>query len=457
MNREYVQRTIAGIIYDAGWTVRTDNILAGLQVDVTTGNIRGMLAYRVIKNDGTECRMSCRVGKFLVKYLGITGDKLIQDIGAAIGAALWVADDAAECGGIVLLSGEDLREFYSSRVSGIRSCMSTDEAQDYLDIYVDNPNVVKLATVRIDGHAGRALVWTLPDGRLYLDRIYTDGSDVCRAALKAFGEAQAQVTYDGAQAQVLCDSSLGGVPLGMKIRNGEDSRWPYMDTFQGMCITDSRHCLLSEDSGDYSLTTTDGYLEGRNLVCTWCGDTVGEDENCQTPSGEDCCESCYDEHYFSCEACGEVHVAAERCDANGSGYCESCFDDRFTVCDDCENTVEQDAVTTVYGGNQVCPRCLSRNYTKCDGCGEYAKDEDLKRGGEDDLCPDCFDKDWGECSECGEVFAREGKSETKCPDCLQLTATCPVCQKVFLKASLVDGVCSDCAMDSALETTAHVD
>ena len=59
------------------------------------------------------------------------------------------------------------------------SCMNSPSKGVYLNIYVNNPDKVKMLVlypedVR-DKIIGRALVWTLedPSGRMYMDRIYT--------------------------------------------------------------------------------------------------------------------------------------------------------------------------------------------------------------------------------------------------------------------------------------------
>lgn len=91
---------------------------------------------------------------------------------------------------IRIVSGEDIRYWYfeerycSSTLRGRgslgKSCMRHDEAQNYLNIYVKNPDVCKLV-IQVDEEnklVSRALLWETTDNSLYLDRVYyTNDSD----------------------------------------------------------------------------------------------------------------------------------------------------------------------------------------------------------------------------------------------------------------------------------------
>lgn len=87
---------------------------------------------------------------------------------------------------IRVVRGEDIRFWYlhknySDSSSGVlgNSCMRYDECQDYLDIYVENPDVCGLVIYvdEDDKLLGRAILWKLNepiDGKeFFLDRIYT--------------------------------------------------------------------------------------------------------------------------------------------------------------------------------------------------------------------------------------------------------------------------------------------
>ncbi len=91
---------------------------------------------------------------------------------------------------IRIVSGEDIRYWYfeerycddtrNYRGSLGKSCMRYDEAQDYLNIYVKNPDVCKLVIQVDEGNKllSRALLWETTNNSLYLDRVYyTNDSD----------------------------------------------------------------------------------------------------------------------------------------------------------------------------------------------------------------------------------------------------------------------------------------
>lgn len=79
------------------------------------------------------------------------------------------------------VKGDDIRYWYNSSnyQSAIgklgNSCMSHEECSGYLDIYVDNPEVVSLLILKNKNNklVGRALLWKLDNGITFMDRIYT--------------------------------------------------------------------------------------------------------------------------------------------------------------------------------------------------------------------------------------------------------------------------------------------
>jgi hypothetical protein len=80
-----------------------------------------------------------------------------------------------------LVWGEDIRKSYNNNNYALKdggslgdSCMSYEECSDYLDIYVDNPDKIKLL-ILVDEFGkihGRSLIWTLDDGRIFMDKPY---------------------------------------------------------------------------------------------------------------------------------------------------------------------------------------------------------------------------------------------------------------------------------------------
>ena len=88
-----------------------------------------------------------------------------------------------------IVSGEEIRYWYyvnnySSQHSGSlgNSCMKYKSCQDYLDIYVENPDVCQMAIYRDENNKllGRALLWTDIDGKKYMDVAYTSRNYLSR-------------------------------------------------------------------------------------------------------------------------------------------------------------------------------------------------------------------------------------------------------------------------------------
>lgn len=84
---------------------------------------------------------------------------------------------------IRIVEGEDIRKYYSGKnyVSYVKStlqksCMRYQRCQKYFDIYVDNPRVCKMIILDSEKEPGkieaRALLWTLMNGKKFMDRIY---------------------------------------------------------------------------------------------------------------------------------------------------------------------------------------------------------------------------------------------------------------------------------------------
>lgn len=79
-----------------------------------------------------------------------------------------------------IVDGEDLRLAYRREYGG-HTCMSGVHEQVWLDIYVDNPDAVKMLKYDDGGIQARALLWYLADGTKLLDRIYPNAGLHIRA------------------------------------------------------------------------------------------------------------------------------------------------------------------------------------------------------------------------------------------------------------------------------------
>lgn len=104
---------------------------------------------------------------------------------------------------IKVVKGEDIRKWYLqsnyAEIAGTlgNSCMRYVECQDFLNIYVDNPDVCNMVVyLNEDGKLlGRAIIWKLKEkvnsAEYYLDRIYTrhdsDGEKILHWVEKKYG------------------------------------------------------------------------------------------------------------------------------------------------------------------------------------------------------------------------------------------------------------------------------
>lgn len=412
MDRATVQGHIASALAKYGKTAGT--LLIEFEVDRAESGSIGMIGFR----KGSK-RVAIRVGKFIRQFFGAEmDDQTIQNIGADITALLWSGDNGkdGDSNGVKELEGEALRGFYLEGVSGISSCMAHEDTQDFLDIYADNPDVVKLATVRMGEYAARALVWTFPDGRRYMDRIYHT-SEACHAALKQYRDSK------GIESR----NSIPSDSVTMKIRNGKDSYWPYLDTLCYMNLESYRKCTLSTCGGDYFLQTTDGTAEHTGERCHNCWDRIDQDDAYHGPDDELYCEDCYSDLFASCDHCGNTVSTDDLVSTqDGRGICEACSNHHFFECHECRGICADNDGHDVDGDHTVCEDCYERYYFECDDCGDSVHvDEEFKGPGDTRVCRECAEQ-YDECAECGGAFEK---------DCL------------------VDGMCADCATDKMVKVT----
>lgn len=135
-----------------------------------------------------------------------------------------------------IVSGEDIKYYYNEDTYETKkgqlgcSCMRKKDCQSYLSIYTDNPDVCKMLVLTGDKKdsgklgkkiIGRALLWTLTDGSLYMDRIYTNND----AAIKIFEKWAKDNNYKN---YVYNNPDL----LSVKIKAKDYGKYPYMDTFE---------------------------------------------------------------------------------------------------------------------------------------------------------------------------------------------------------------------------------
>jgi hypothetical protein len=173
-----------------------------------------------------------------------------------------------------IVKGEDIRYWYlEDRYEEVKgqlgnSCMRYQRCQKYLDIYVENPEVCSLLILKgtPDKIVGRALIWTLSDGKKIMDRIYTI-NDSDRILFEAY--AKENGILRGAR----------NVDT-IKVKKGRYDYYPYMDTFT--CYDYEKGILSSSFDGEdiLGLQNTDGTAsdnEGR-VWSEYHGEYIDEDD-----------------------------------------------------------------------------------------------------------------------------------------------------------------------------------
>lgn len=191
-----------------------------------------------------------------------------------------------------IVEGEDIRYYYhvennkNNTGSLSQSCMRYDECQNYLDIYVNNPNKVKML-IAIDQYnlaIGRALLWTADNcPRTVMDRIY--GDDLTIEAFKEYAKRNNWVykryqnhsdTNNWENAEGIEDD------ICVTVNVSEINEFPYIDSFRYTDNMDNNKLTLytNSDMDNYIFNSTNGGYEGneRDRVETMNGDYYDEEE-----------------------------------------------------------------------------------------------------------------------------------------------------------------------------------
>ena len=143
-----------------------------------------------------------------------------------------------------VVKGESIREYYhfesylAERGSLGASCMKHENCQDYMNIYVDNHEQVKmLVMLNQDGRLmGRALLWDF-DSYKIMDRIYTTCDEDLQFFFKKWATDNGYL-YKAEQNwfNTLFFEQIGQkrqeLKLSIKLNNNGYRRYPYMDTFK---------------------------------------------------------------------------------------------------------------------------------------------------------------------------------------------------------------------------------
>lgn len=368
----------------------------------------GQIAYadRPADRYRTDKRTRTTIGRYLSRRLKIQIDRRITE------AIELIARD----GGYVETAFRietDVPKVYRKTDKGTyqgHSCMS-DNPNECLDFYVNN----KIPCLVFGDYDGRALLWTLDNGKKFLDRIYPDNGQI-KAHYKQYCHDHGIMMR---RHNALPSGRETDGPLTVSVNCG--CPMPYMDTFGWANDDLDSLCSMPRGGHDIELHNTDG-SEPEGEDAAYC-------ERCEERCDEEDLHRVDDQ--YVCRDCLE-----------NAHYCESCQEYTF---DDNGASVE---------GKWFCSECLEANAIYCERCNEYAHENNATIIDDEPICNDCAEEA-NVCAGCGEptfddLETIEGKEY--CESCAEEANVCACGNKSMLPLpvrSPIDDepICSDCSGD----------
>jgi putative transposon-encoded protein len=258
------------------------------------------------------------------------------------------------------------------------SCMA-DAPKEYFEIYTSNEDKCALVIYKHPDNpstiCGRALLWTLPDGKRFMDRIYTiNDSDV--QLFRDFAKENGwYCKYNNSSTSSgLSYTPIGGtvnLDLTITVNSGNYDNYPYLDTLKYYTPKTGRLSNISEP-GCYILEDTSGdYIRcrecdgGGRITCYNCdGD------------GSVICYECDGNGLVDCNECRNGKVNCSNCDGSGEirdeeGYeieCDECSGHGSVDCADCDGEGRVDCSLCDGNGTRECHECDGRGDTPCPEC-----------------------------------------------------------------------------------------
>lgn len=164
------------------------------------------------------------------------------------------------------------------------SCMKKPSCQEYLELYVQNPDTVSMliATKHDDSDKliGRALVWKTIKGDIFMDRIY--GTDQTIQAFLEYAKdngwyAKRHQNHHAPHESIDPNGQITNKTFTVKVDTSQLDYLPYMDTFK--YSEDINEGYLNNQEGNYVLENIDGtWPEDDEWVTTICGTRVRQDD-----------------------------------------------------------------------------------------------------------------------------------------------------------------------------------
>jgi len=215
----------------------SDDVVDYLDVSDTIDMISYLPKNKITMIDGLDpynnkFRQEMKIGRFFRQHTLLDINQIeLPVIEKLVSIYKFVNDARLGKHNIEVVKGEDIRywydgENYSKGGTLGKSCMKGKQHQKLFDIYVENPEVCRMAIKRDDENpnkiVGRALLWNTNQG-IYMDRIYTS-DEHHRFSFIGFADSNNWITMDNYQDKLI-----------VKLINknfGDPDEIPYMDTFK---------------------------------------------------------------------------------------------------------------------------------------------------------------------------------------------------------------------------------
>lgn len=169
-----------------------------------------------------------------------------------------------------VVSGESIREYYhyesysSDRGSLGVSCMKHSSCQDYLNIYVDNKDIVKMLVMLNEngGLMGRALLWDF-DSYKIMDRIYTSSDEELAFHFKKWAIEndylhKSEQNWFNSLFFEQAGQKKQELKLKIKLQSNEYRTYPYLDTFKFIDESGQLYNYMPEEVSFKILCSSDG-------------------------------------------------------------------------------------------------------------------------------------------------------------------------------------------------------
>lgn len=265
-----------------------------------------------------------------------------------------------------VVSGDDIHYWYDNKKYYERkgtlgsSCMAGAD-ESWLEIYTANPNQVNLVIFKSQDDdskiVGRALLWTLTDGKKFMDRIYTiNDSDVnlFREFAKENGwYAKYYNSSSDSGKAIAPDGSTIELNLTVNLDKKNYRNFPYLDTLK--YFLEGRGILSNRKNSGEEITLEDTG-GGHVSSCEYCNG-----------SGTQECGDCYGRGEFDCNECyGNGEISCSNCE--GSGNLGEDEEGNSIECDECGGSGNQECGSCGGSGREECSSCDGRGEYSCGEC-----------------------------------------------------------------------------------------